>query len=295
MACDMILGIDDLVADRGGGTCVGVCGTPGCGACPTVAMVDIPHPTSPYRIDAFEVTIAEYQAFVAAGYALSAQDRRCEYNLDYSPGIVPQTTIDLLEVEVDTFEASSLDECKGWLEAELAEFGENEPVRCVDVCDARAYCAWAGKRLCGEIGGDILDVTQQMNEHADPERSEWHRACTQAGATIYPYGDTYEPGRCIDAELSPNIIYNVDSHLECEGGYPGLFHMSGNAGEWDNSCTAYGGSPAGENCLARGGFFYSGGTVMITPAEDLACGSYRDALQSVGSSSIGFRCCADPL
>ena len=294
MGCDMILGIDDLVADRGGGTCVDVCGTPGCGACPTVGMVDIPHATNPYRIDAFEVTIAEYQAVLAAGYALSAQDRRCEYNLDFAPGIVPQATIDLIEAEeLSMFDPSSLDECKGWLEAELAEFGENEPVRCVDVCDARAYCAWAGKRLCGESGGDILDVTQQMNEHADPERSEWHRACTQAGTYIYPYGDTYDPGRCIDAGLSPNNIKDVDLYLTCEGGYFGLFHMSGNAGEWDNSCTFYGGNPVGENCLARGGFFYNGGT---TGTEgELACASFRDALQSVGSSSIGFRCCADPL
>src|SRR5262245_46412155 len=96
MGCDIILGIDDLVADRGGGTCVGICGTPGCATCPTAPMVDVPHATSPYRIDAFEVTIAEYQAFLAAGYALSAQDRRCEYNLDFMPGVVPQATIDLI-------------------------------------------------------------------------------------------------------------------------------------------------------------------------------------------------------
>lgn len=291
MGCDMILGIDDLVADRGGGTCVGVCGT--CGDCPTVAMVDIPHPTTPYRIDAFEVTIAEYQAFLAAGFALSAQEPRCEYNLDYTPGVVPQATVDLILGETEMFDPADLHKCEVWLEAELAQFHEEHPVRCVDVCDARAYCAWAGKRLCGEIGGDILDVTQQMNEQADPERSEWHRACTQAGAKAYPYGNDYVPGYCVDAELAPNLIYEVGYRDTCVGGYPGLFDMSGNAGEWDNSCTAYGGSQAGENCLARGGFYYSGGTIMITPAEDLACGSFRDALQSVGNDSIGFRCCAD--
>jgi hypothetical protein len=188
--------------------------------------------------------------------------------------VVSQETLDELTAGgIDITEVmSGVNECDGLLQSELDNFGGNRPVSCVDVCDARAYCAWAGKRLCGRIAGDLLDVTQGAGQgvHIDPED---------------------EMGRCIDAGLSPNVIYEVGSNENCVGGYPGLYDMSGNVGEWDNSCTNFSGPPPTENCLARGGAYYNG--FMGDDPLTLSCDFFRDTLQSGPSASIGFRCCSD--
>src|SRR5262245_55340511 len=86
LGCSAILGIDDLVADLepgqgGAGTaqaastganasvgagCSDLCGTPGCGDCPTGPRLDMSPLGGAYRIDAYEVTNAQYRAFLDA-------------------------------------------------------------------------------------------------------------------------------------------------------------------------------------------------------------------------------------
>ena len=66
------------------------------------------------------------------------------------------------------------------------------PVTCIDWCDAHAYCAWAGKRLCGSIGGGPNIPSSVSIAGAD----QWYRACSHAGDHKFPYGDTYASGTC---------------------------------------------------------------------------------------------------
>lgn len=47
------------------------------------------------------------------------------------------------------------------------------PVRNVDWCDAYAYCAWAGKRLCGRTGGG---GAMTAAETTSATGNEWHLA-----------------------------------------------------------------------------------------------------------------------
>jgi formylglycine-generating enzyme required for sulfatase activity len=251
----------------------------------------VPHPDHPYRIDRHEVTIGEYGTFLAAGVSPAGQEPSCAYNGTFEPGVVSQAVFDALTAAgYDTTEVEgAVVSCNGWFASQLADFGEAHPVTCVDVCDARAYCAWAGKRLCGKIGDDLLDVTEGVTEgrHADPDQSQWFRACSNAGGSVFPYGDTFELGRCVDAGLSPNRVYDVGSKEACIGGYAGLFDMSGNVTEWENACTRFGNAAPIENCLVRGGAYYE------SEGEKLSCGFFRDILQSSPSTSVGFRCCAD--
>jgi formylglycine-generating enzyme len=306
--CAQVLGIDDLVADRqaagtsgaaggaaGGppGTCSDVCGTPGCGVCPTTPQVEVPHPEHPYAVDGHEVTAGAYRAFLDAGVSPAGQEPSCAYNGSFEPGVVSQAVFDALEAAgMDTTELEeAAASCSGWLASELASFGEQHAIACVDVCDARAYCTWAGKRLCGEITGGMLDVTEGVTEgvHADADRSQWYRACSKAGAQAYPYEGTYQPGLCADAAVSPNHIHDVGSQEGCIGGYAGVVDMSGNVGEWEDACTRFGNPAPLETCLVRGGAYYEGGDG--DSGERLACGFFREVLQSSPSSSIGFRCC----
>ncbi len=66
------------------------------------------------------------------------------------------------------------------------------PLGCVDYCDAEAYCAWAGKRLCGLMGGGPLEQGSDLLE------TEWYFACSNGGSTDWPYGNEHIPGRCVE-------------------------------------------------------------------------------------------------
>jgi hypothetical protein len=103
-------------------------------------------PAGPYCIDAAEVTNAEYAAFLTA-------------TLD---GVTaPRTGICLTKtthVPKQGFPAPPA----------LAQ----RPVVFVDYCDASAYCAWAGKRLCR--GGGELDARDAAR------RGEWYLACERS-------------------------------------------------------------------------------------------------------------------
>ena len=92
------------------------------------------------------------------------------------------------------------------------------PVVGVDWCDADAFCEFAGKRLCGAIGGGSLTLG-----NADGGTSQWYVACSMGGTRIYPYGNTYAAGECADGAE----VIAVASTPTCQS-YPGVFDLSGN-------------------------------------------------------------------
>lgn len=306
-ACSAVLGIDGLLADRdgtggagststsmstsasmsttqtststsgGGSGCTGVCGTPGCGVCPADGIA-ITAAKGNYTIDAYEVTVAEYLAWLATSPSLAGQRAECLWNDSYQLG-------DLTAVAVTAAIAAGHppDEklCKAYAAA-LGPLDQKKPIVCVDWCDASAYCTWAKKRLCGKIGGGTIDTTPPKDATSqDPEASEWYRACSKAGVNTWPYGNTYEPARCNDEN---HAVTAVDKYPMCEGGYPGLFDMSGNASEWVDECTQYNDPPEAQNCSRRGGAYFN------ADMED-ACTVADPTQMSIPSDNIGFRCC----
>ena len=68
---------------------------------------------------------------------------------------------------------------------------------------------------------------------------------------------------------------------------PGLFDMSGNVAEWENSCNASAG--ASDTCLARGGSFDSAnGSASLTCATSAA---QPGMPRNTTAADLGFRCC----
>lgn len=199
-----------------------------------------------FCIDATEVIERDYSAFLTAKKGdTSGQHPSCAANTSFQPDptLFPKTP--------------------------------TGPVRGVDWCDAHAYCAWAGKRLCGKIGGGSVP-TLSLD---DPEISQWYRACSKAGTRKFPYGDTYDATAC-RTKQSGSVI--AGSLAKCEGGYPGIFDMSGNVWEWEDGC-----DDATGECPLRGGGW---------PQEGIAAGCaylgvrYRsDRTESSGDR--GIRCC----
>ena len=149
------------------------------------------------------------------------------------------------------------------------------PVRHVDWCDALAYCTWAKKRLCGRLGaGPAL----RPGQAADPAISEWAFACTGGNPQAYPYGVSYEAGRCnarSDAALPESS--------RCAGGFPGLLDMAGNVAEWIDACESTNGSF--DDCPVAGGSFLSNGA-------NAACDASAPAARGGPRRDQGIRCCS---
>jgi len=202
-----------------------------------------------YCIDATEVTGAQYKEFLAAKAGdTSGQPPACAGNTTFLPGANP---------------------------------GDTYPVEAVDWCDAYAFCAWAGKRLCGKVaGGGNVPSTMLSNAFAD----EWFRACSHEGTRTYPYGSTYTEGACVVADAGPPRP--AGSTATCEGGYPGIFDMAGNLWEWEDSCD--GDAGGADICTLRGCSYAAGGGATGECAQTFS--GKRDGTDSY---DVTIRCCSD--
>jgi formylglycine-generating enzyme required for sulfatase activity len=210
----------------------------------------VPVRVGTYCIDSTEVTTTQYQAFLAAiGSSDPTQPTECDWNTSFIP----------------TYQWPPLP-------------GQgNLPVGGVDWCDARAYCAWAGKRLCGRIGGGTLQFVDGNN----PARDEWYRVCSGNGTRLYPYGAAYDASVC---NGTSNVREDVGSRPACAPTeFPGVVDLSGNVFEWEDLCTP-GGDDAG--CRVRGG------SSNDSPAV-LACDSTFTPERARSVAPFGIRCCSD--
>jgi formylglycine-generating enzyme required for sulfatase activity len=131
--------------------------------------------------------------------------------------------------------------------------------------EAQAACEAAGKRLCTDV--------------------EWAKACEGPdsgtdGWPQFPYGGELQLGRCNDGSEGSGIERTGDRD-GCEGGYDGLFDMSGNAAEWVDRCS-------------EGNCFVQGGSYEDTADLDLSCNVLRSFGPALVSGEVGFRCCREP-
>jgi sulfatase modifying factor 1 len=215
-----------------------------------------------FCIDSSEVTNAEYAAFLAANASPGSQTLRCAWNQTF----VPET------------KSTNGPACPAFDPSGHAE----DPVVCIDWCDANAYCRWAGKRLCGKPGGGSVGAWAAKNA------SEWVIACTGDGVGRYPYGNTGEAGRCVD-HLFPAAtpaLQPVKSAMMCEGGVPGLFDMSGNAWEWQDDCVEQLTDGTMDACSPLGGSF-------LEDVANSTCIAATPFFRRHVAGDTGFRCCAD--
>jgi formylglycine-generating enzyme required for sulfatase activity len=226
-----------------------------------------------YCIDTTEVTWGQYAAFLKAkGGDTSGQPAECAWNDRYEPR---------------TGDPKEVGGCAPLDYTHPTGYAE-KPVECVDWCDALGYCTWAGKRLCGKVGGG----TAPQNASTDPNVSEWYNACSQGGTTVYPYGNQISPDACntdaatdagcaLDSSASCRKTTPVGSLTSCRGTkppYDQIFDMVGNVMEWEDACQS-------SKCLIRGEAYQS---------PDARCASPGQTWMQSAAPGGGFRCCADP-
>jgi formylglycine-generating enzyme len=209
-----------------------------------------------FCIDGTEVTTSQYKAFLDERAGNTAgQGAPCTWNDSYAP---------------DGFSPT-------W----PPPGRERHPVASVDWCDARAFCAWAGKQLCGRIG----DGTLAPSRVGDSQQSQWASACSRAGSRGFPYGPALDANACAVARPErPDQLAEVGTQPSCQGGYDGLYDMGANVEEWVDACD--GASGPGDQCAI------AGGSVASRPSE-LACAtSHYTEMRNDRYSLRGFRCCA---
>ena len=218
-----------------------------------------------FCIDVRETSRAEYAAFLSTPAARTPVPRpMCDGKLDFVPGDGPDC-------------ASPFD----------AERDPPLPIACVDICDAVAYCAAAGKRLCGNANGNRLPAANRDN----PAIDEWFAACSGRGARRRPEGEGEGDAGAGVCNFASAGLEPVDARPHCTTP-EGLTQMSGNVAEWANVCFQNG----QRRCSVRGGEFGTQSSRFAAcdiPDEGIDAVPPQFLPQLARSAGVGIRCCSD--
>jgi hypothetical protein len=237
---------------------------------PGIEIVSPGPPALHFRIDATEVTVAQYAAFVKAFEAEPPANHKQHPVCGWNQSVKPNTpTMNDAGPTMAAAECNTFD-----LDVEAAT-KPTMPVRCIDWCDAAAYCLWAGGYMCRSNEGDMTHPI------------EWKTACGTPAGLKYPYGPTYLANHCNDSSVLTKPVA-VATNPGCEGGYSGVFDMSGNVSEWlDCGCEYEGTDPTTTNAYIGGGAYHNTGDDLdCTPNNTSPIGGFR--------KDVGVRCCYDP-
>jgi formylglycine-generating enzyme len=226
-----------------------------CDSCPATGRGPTMVPLGAFCIDGTEVTNSQYQAFTFSNPSITNQPIRCDWN--------------------NSFAASP-----------FSSGEEALPVSGVDWCDASAFCAWSGKRLCGRIGGGPTPTA----DFDDAAVSQWHSACVSGTAGfVFPYGNAYGAATCNGSETGVGALLPVRSMPGCHSPnapYSAVFDLSGNADEWEDNCIQQPGNGTNDICRTRGGSYFD---TLLTYLRCDGDGGYTRGTHRFG---VGFRCCS---
>jgi formylglycine-generating enzyme required for sulfatase activity len=216
-------------------------------------MVRIEAEGTSFCVDVHEVTQEQYRDFIESKPDLDSlyTSEACKGFTDIKPNIYPPA-------------AASL----------------KLPVVEIPFCGAEAYCAFAGKTLCGAVEGGAV----RSDLASSPKYGALTRACSGDSMRKYAYGDAYEADFCNGNDYPGGAPLPVASVATCVTPDTGIYDLSGNVWEWIDACDGTAG--ATDSCYAQGGAFNS-------PETELSCDAAVHYAQRVTKDpTLGARCCA---
>ena len=206
-------------------------------------------------IDTTEVTVGQYRVFFNTPDAGVTPLPECTWNATFAPANgMPGTGSD------------------------------PRPIANINWCQAQAFCAWAGKSLCGAPDGGPYPYIAYSNA----AQSTWMNACSANGTQNYPYGSTLDASACNIAKVDASVpVAPAGSFVGCQGSLPGLYDMVGNIKEWDNSCLPSNIDASLDSCRRRGAGVDDPGNPALK-----TCGWDEVDTRDHQSYTSGVRCCA---
>jgi sulfatase modifying factor 1 len=259
------------VAPNDGGVKADASGDADANPCPSLhgpAMVLVPSNGQSFCIDSTEVTTAQYAEFVTAvakgATVVAPPSGVCQWNTSVVP-------------------LSNSGSCNS--DTTDSDAHPNRPASCVDWCDAYAYCAWAGKRICGAIDGGALAFNNFISA-----ANQAYVACSANATQPYPYGSTYMKGYCNTKDLYDGgvgaTVADTKSFAQCVGAFPGIYDITGNVEEWVDSCSEKGEGGTNDPCHETGDCF------DYTATGAARCDNSDSDYRTSRGSDIGIRCCS---
>ncbi len=194
-----------------------------------------------FHIDRYPVTNAEFKKFMVAAKYRPKDDHN--FLKDWKNGTYPA----------------------GW---------ENKPVTWVSLEDARAYAAWAGKRL--------------------PHEWEWQYAAQGTDGRTYPWGSSWDPRAVPVPEKGHDLPgpNNVDAHPK--GASPfGVMDLTGNVWQWTDE---YLDEHTRAGILRGGSYYQPQGSMWYFPQAYRLTEHGKLLLMAPGkdrAGTLGFRCVVD--
>jgi gamma-glutamyl hercynylcysteine S-oxide synthase len=163
---------------------------------------------------------------------------------------------------------------KDWIDGSLPEGWDNKPVTWVSLEDARAYAAWAGKRL--------------------PHEWEWQYAAQGLDERVYPWGNEWTKDGVPEPDKGREMTPASDVGTHPKGASPfGVNDLVGNVWQWTDEFT----DDHTAGAVLRGGSHYQpqGSKWYFPQAYKLSeHGKYLLMAPSMDrSGAIGFRCVRD--
>ncbi|MBV9481198.1 MAG: SUMF1/EgtB/PvdO family nonheme iron enzyme [Acidobacteria bacterium] len=149
-----------------------------------------------------------------------------------------------------------------------------KPVTWVSLEDARAYAAWAGKRL--------------------PHEWEWQYAAQGSDGRVYPWGDTWDPSAIPVSDTGRTLSPPTDVASHSRGASPfGVIDLVGNVWQWTDEYQ----DEHTRAAIVRGGSHYSpAGSRWYFPQNRRLDehGKYLLMAPSLDrAATLGFRCLVD--
>ena len=232
----------------------------------------------------FVVCGVEIEGFSAAGTGVqypweSVPRRHHRHTLDIKAFYIDRTPVTNAQFKqfLDATAYRPADDhhfLKDWLAGTPRAGWGNKPVTWVSLEDARAYCAWAGKRL--------------------PHEWEWQYAAQGNDGRLYPWGNSWDSSAVPAVNKERNVLPPADVDAHPLGASPfGVLDLVGNVWQWTEEFV----DEHTRSAILRGGSSYQpqashwyfpqayrldqhGKYLLMAPAKDR-------------SACLGFRCVVD--